>query len=179
MNLTNKVRRRMLNKQLRHIVGYTLIEILIVLFIISIITGVGLLSLKRNDNKRLEAFTQQLTQLILLAQEQAILQPNVIGIVIEDSFFDFVQYQSQFDSPSKKWLPLNDSLLNKHEIPSDIQVTLSNAHKNEMETKTPQIIISTSGDLTPFVMYVGKKELKARYMILGEADGYVHYQDLS
>jgi general secretion pathway protein H len=65
--------------------GFTLIEILIVMVIISIVGAASLLSISRNKNSQMENFARQLTNLITLAQQQAMLQPAVIGMTFSDS----------------------------------------------------------------------------------------------
>ena len=71
-------------QQPTHLNGFTLIELLVVIFIISIVTSVALLSISRNENKQLEAFTNELVQTVTLAEEQAMLQPSA----------GFIYYQS-------------------------------------------------------------------------------------
>jgi len=69
--------------------GFTLIEILVVILIISIVTSVALLSISRNENRQLETFTKDLVQTLTLAQEQAMLQPAVLGLAIERHTYQF------------------------------------------------------------------------------------------
>lgn len=152
--------------------GYTLIEILIVVFIISIVTSVALLSIGQNENKRLAAFANTLAQTIQLAEEQAMLQPAVIGLSFKNQSLQFSMYQAD----SGNWLPSEDVILNTRPIPTDIHVAVEVGGQRlstENELAQPQIIISTNGDVTPFTLYVGKKGQHSRYKVRGEADGTV------
>jgi general secretion pathway protein H len=157
--------------------GYTLIEILVVLFIISIVTSVAMLSIGRNDNKQMEAFANELTQVMTLAEEQAMLQTTVLGLSFTGHSYQLASFQSAQDNKKAGWLPVHDTVLGEHDIPSSIHVVLSLSGKKvelaEQASINPQIIISTSGEVTPFTIYVSKAGEKPRYAITGDADGNV------
>ena len=163
--------------------GYTLIEILIVMFIISIVTSVALLSVGRNENKRLESFANELVQTITLAEEQAMLQPVVLGILIDKHTVQFVSLVPSKNDGKNTWVALDDTLLGKQSIPSGIEVRVAagNTHASAADevTKNPQIIVSTNGDVTPFTIYIGKIGEKPRYAIIGDADGSITRKELS
>ncbi|TAK75190.1 MAG: type II secretion system protein GspH [Gammaproteobacteria bacterium] len=131
--------------------GYTLIEILIVLFITSIVTSVALLSLHRNENKQVESLANELTQMLTLAEEQAMLQPSVLGLTIGADRFQFTRLQKD------RWVPVEE-----HAIPEGMQLRLEG-----------EVIISMNGDITPFTLYVGKKGEKPRYAVRGDVDGTI------
>lgn len=169
-------------------VGFTLIEVLIVLLIISIVTSVALLTVSHNKNKQLESFANELAQLMTLAKEQAILQPAVLGLSLKENTFQFVVYKSSSDDKKQAWVTLDDKLLGVHTIPSDFQVnvevsgmsaTPSDHTDDEASNNTPQVVISTNGGMTPFTIYVGKKGQKPRYAIRGDIDGNVTSKLLS
>jgi len=162
------------NARLAMTLGYTLIEILIVLFIISIVTTTALLTISHNSNKTMESFADQLMQTLTLAEEQAILQPSVIGLHVDEQSFRFSSLQEEAASQKNTWVPLQDSILGKHRIPNGIEVSVKvDAASADAEKKNPQIIISTNGEATPFTIYVGKPGEKPLYAIRGEADGSI------
>lgn len=158
--------------------GYTLIEILIVLFIISIVTSMAFLTIGSNENRQLESFANELTQILTLAEEQAMLQPSVLGLSLNEHSFQFASYDSVTDEKTKVWTPLQDKLLGRQRIPRGVALSVEVGEKRtgsvqESEKNNPQIIISTNGDITPFTIYVGKPGEKPRYAIRGDADGSV------
>jgi general secretion pathway protein H len=162
--------------------GYTLIEILIVLFILGIVTSVALLSINQNDNKRMESFANEITQIMTLAEEQAMLEPNVLGLSITEHAFQFASLQPGKGSKKNSWLPLEDVILGKHHIPRNIQIAIAvggTPLNVDNLGGDPQIIISMNGDITPFTIYVSKKGEKPRYAIIGDGDGNVTNQLLS
>ena len=82
--------------------GFTLIEVLIVIFIISIVSTTALMTIGRNENRRLETLAIQITQMLTLAEEEALLQPAVIGLAISDTSFQFLRYQPAGNQYKKK-----------------------------------------------------------------------------
>ncbi len=160
--------------------GYTLIEILVVLFIISIVTSIALLSIGRNENKHLESFANDLSQMLTLAEEQAMLQPAVLGLSLRDNQLAFYSYQPAVGDKKSSWLAVEEKSLAKRSIPDDIQVGVETGAESSSANSTgPQIFISTNGDITPFKIYVGKQGEKPRYMIKGDADGNITNKVLS
>lgn len=162
--------------------GYTLVEILIVLFIISIVTSVALLTIGHNDNKKMEAFANELTQMVTLAEEQAMLQPAVLGVTFNQHSFQFASLQMAADDKKNNWVAFQDTVLKQQTIPHGIQVTIHNGQEsssNKSENKNPQIIVSPNGDVTPFTIYIGKVGKKPSYAVVGDANGRVTSQALS
>lgn len=163
--------------------GFTLIEVLIVIFIISIATSVALLSIGHNENKKLETFANELTQVVSLAEEQALLQPTLLGIAFNENSFEFLRYKQDKDEDKNEWVPLDDSILGRHKIPSGVAVEVK--VQNDLKKLTPQdkvlpqIIFSTNGDITPFTIQVGKKGKKPRHVIIGDADGHLTRKNVS
>lgn len=164
--------------------GYTLIEILIVLFIVSIVTTVALLTIHRNENKEMETFANDLTQMLSLATEQALLEPRVLGLSISEHSVQFAGLQHNERENKQVWQPLQDNLLGQRKIPSHMHLGVKAAEEKlainpSKELINPQIIISTNGDITPFIIYVGKKGQKPRYAIIGDSTGHVTSKQLS
>ena len=163
--------------------GYTLIEVLIVIFIISIVTTVTLMTISRNENKDIETFAKELTQMVSLAEEQAMLEPNVLGISLAKQSVQFASLGKDKETQKSVWLPMEDHVLRHTAIPGNVQVTLEIAGNtidlSAAQKLAPQIIFSTNGDVTPFVMYVGKKGKKPQYAISADADGNVSRTALS
>ena len=158
---------------MRH-AGYTLIEILVVLFIISIVTSVALLSLGRNENERVETFANELVQTMKAAEEIAMLQPMVLGMSLDQHSLRFTQFTLAGKEGKINWVPLQDKILAKTSIPSGIQAVVKMERQN-----VPQIVISTNGDVTPFTIYIGKAGEKPRYAVIGEANGEIYSKALS
>lgn len=171
--------------------GFTLIELLVVLVIISIVASVALLTINRGENRTVKNFANELTQMLTLAQEQALLKSTIIGIFFDHHSIRFTHYQPATSDRRASWLSLDDRLLDQKNIPSGVEVdvrtdldmeegkpeALTNA--DDEEQKSPQIVISTSGDVTPFTIFIGIKGKSARYSIKGTPDGQITTQAIN
>lgn len=166
---------RKLKKRL--ISGYTLIEILIVLLIISIVTTVALLSISQNQNRRVQAIANEFAQMMTLAEEQAMLQPEVLGVSFSPQSWQFNRLKPD-EKQKSVWMPLSDSSLSSRDIPDDMEISLVMAGEkieasDAAMKRVPQIMISTNGDVTPFTFYIGKKGSKPLYVVHASADGTI------
>lgn len=168
--------------------GYTLIEILIVILIISIVTSVALLNINNNKNRRIESFANEFLQMMTLAEENAMLQPQILGVTLSDHAIRFLAYESAAIEKKNKWQPWQNDSLSPLNVPDDIElrlVTLTSSvsatkiDANDDDQTIPQIMLSTNGDVTPFTLYVGKKGEKPRYAISADADGNISNKLLS
>lgn len=147
--------------------GFTLIEILVVIFIISIVTSVALLTISHNDNRQLESFTRELMQSLTLAEEKAMLEPAVLGVTLDKQSWQFSSFQPAAGKNKAAWLDAQHLV-----IPSNIDVSIDSK-------AIPQIVISTNGDITPFTIYIARKGKAPRYAITGDANGNISSRLLS
>lgn len=155
----------------RKIQGFTLIEILVVMVIIAIISGVILLTISTSPTKRFEYLANALNDLILTAEEEAILRPAIIGLGFSPTRYQFYIYSQ--DAKQKGWQRLTDSPFESQGFPpgTDLKLVI-NGKTVELNGK-PQIVILTTGEVTPFTLFIGKKGEKPRYRVIGEADGNI------
>jgi general secretion pathway protein H len=156
--------------------GFTLIELLIVMVIISIVGGVAMLTISHNQNTRYDNFAKQITNILSLAEEQAMLQPVILGLNFTDTTFQFYEYDESKANAKEKgspWQAITTGELGLHHIPDGIQLTLKVRNKVVPieNNQLPQLIISTSGDIIPFTILIGKAGSEPRYQVVGQANG--------
>ena len=149
--------------------GFTLIELLIVIVIISIISSVAVISIRFNQNKNLETFSHQLANLFNLAEEEAMLRPATLGFALLKNNYQFYEYNEN----KKTWLPLSDPRLGLHSIPGNTQIILKVHDKTIEANGKPEIIISPSGDISPFILLIGKTDNEAQYQVSAKANGEI------
>ncbi|MCF6354431.1 MAG: type II secretion system minor pseudopilin GspH [Candidatus Polarisedimenticolaceae bacterium] len=146
--------------------GFTLLELLIVIFIISLISAgfVRVLVGFGGTTLSLEDETRRLHRLLTLTAQQAILQGNDIGLLVEADGYHFVlpvkDYSLAFE---------DDDLLQYHQLPQGWRLELQqdgqvippvevaiNKEATEKETKqpAPSIIFYGSGEITPFQLRI-------------------------
>jgi general secretion pathway protein H len=135
--------------------GFTLIEVLVVLIIISIITAVAVLALGSFDRGRREKMiVEQFTQVIAAAQQQAILTPMVLGLTITHNGYQFYQYGT-IDKKTPQWQPLRNDVLSRsyafHRV-FTVDVKSIAAYSSVSKKSLPAIVFLPSGYVTPFVL---------------------------
>jgi len=149
--------------------GFTLIEILIVMIIISIVSSIAVLSIHSNPAKQYETLSKQLVNLIQLAEQEAMLRPATIGIKFNENDFQFYQ----FDAEKNRWFPIQKGVLKLHRLPSNTHITVKIHDEAVAMSDQMQLIIPPSNDLTPFVITIGKAGETPYDQVIGEASGEV------
>ena len=150
--------------------GFTLVEILIVILIISIVSGIALMTFTRNKTKQIETFAKQLTHIITLAQQEAMLQPQTLGLAFYRHHFQFFNYKTDQEHP---WQAITTKYLGSHTIPEFMHITLHINHESQALNGKPQIIISESGDITPFSLNIAHGNSIPAYVVSADASGHV------
>lgn len=161
-----------------NIVGFTLLEILIVLLIISIVAGTAMLSLSVNERKQLEALTEELRQQIAFIRETAILENKILGVALDEQQLIPLRYNTELSKPA--WVNFTLTTLRAKNFPADVRVQIhsklaaqDNTEDDAAKEFAPKIIFSINGDMSPFTLSVTKKNRAERFLIVGRADGYL------
>lgn len=150
--------------------GFTLIEILIVIAIISIVASVATLTIHFNQSKQMEGIAQNLKNLITLAEEEAILRPAILGLAFSENHFQVYKYQEN----TKTWQSLPNKVFQKHNIPDKTHITLKIHNKEIPANGIPQLIISSNGDIPAFTISIAKNGESPSYEVIGEESGNVY-----
>ncbi len=165
--------------------GFTLLELLVVVVIVSILftyTTLAIRSDSPEDIIKKEAF--RLERLVQLALEESILRGEEYGIEI---YFDGYRFLRQSED---QWQPLSDDkILHERELPLEMEMELSleeteividsssnntsaqdfdlnndDEDKDKKKKIKPQIFLLSSGEITP--------EFEVRFYILGVETSY-------
>jgi general secretion pathway protein H len=165
--------------------GFTLIEILVVLVIISIITAVALLSLgSLNDNSATKHAAEQLADLTDLVSQQAVMRGQQYGLRVAPHGYTFLLYNGQ------KWAQVQgDDLLRARQLDSSITlslqlegtpITLPTSGQQDSasdddsdtdadaQTSKPQIMLLSSGEITPFKISISASGENHPYIVSGD-----------
>lgn len=167
----------LLNGRTRH-QGYTLLELVIVIFIIGLISAVILLrSGTVRFERKVSVFAQQLQAFIQVCQQQAILQPAVIAV-----YFDAHTYQAYYysEGPPESWKALagRDSFWQARQIPADIFLQINTTVPLVRMGLSPQIVIQPSGDIAPLTIDIGYNNEAAHYRLTANDVGEIQLQEL-
>lgn len=159
------------SKQTPSISGFTLIEILVTIVIISIVLGIALLNIDvDNFDSRLKQEVGRMARMMELADQQAIYESRELGLLIDDDGYSYYVYND-----NKKWEPVEDNLLRPRETPEDMEIIVSidglESRLSNIATKDiiPQIIFSSSGEWTTFELLITHRDRNDLSYILSNA----------
>ncbi len=143
--------------------GFTLIEIMVVLIIIGTAATFAVLSFGDfGKSKQAKSAAEQMVQYISLLQQKAILENRLLGITIHPN-----GYQAKKYIPSKGWQTINNSRVYQEQpLPNGLQFQLSKSMNESVN-----IVIQTSGDITPFDIYIADTNKKKMIQVHGKANG--------
>lgn len=144
--------------------GFTLIELLVVILIISIVTTATLLTLSVNQDKQIESIGNQLTNLLLFAEEEAILRGKTFRLTWTAHSYKIEEYHVE----KKSWEDSSEKLFQSHALPHSIQL--------ELKTPVTTIVISPNGNITPFILHMSGKNKKFQYQITAEESGNITHE---
>lgn len=148
--------------------GFTLIEILVVLIITGITVGFALMAFGDfGASRRIAMAGDQFANTLRLAQQQAILESSTLGIVVKNGRYQIYRYQ-----PKEGWQPIaRKGMFAAQHFPAQavIQLKVSGGAKKN----TPDIIINSSGDLTPFTMRIMNQKQDTIKTLVGRHDGHL------
>jgi type II secretion system protein H len=95
--------------------GFTLLEILVVVLIISIVAGLATLAIRDNPERRLETEAQRIAALLRLASQEAVLQSRETAIEFESNGYRFLVLENG------EWLQADDKVFRPRTLPDDME----------------------------------------------------------
>jgi len=138
--------------------GFTLIEIMVVVVIVSIMTGAAVISFPRDTSDLLKEEADRVHALLRLSQDEAILQSREFALGFNQSGYTF------FKLDNNAWSVYDDDVFRARKLPADLLSQLYLEGIPIVLEKTlvkPQVFILSSGEMTPFVyelQFSGKEE---------------------
>lgn len=153
-------------------VGFTLIEVLVVLVIVAAMAGLLVFSFKDNPERALKREAQGLAALLNTAADEAVMRSRELGLVINDAGYRFVV----FDAEKNTWEPVLQKPLGEHVFEAGYHVefaldgekvddatrarieafTARGAADTEADLESsgdkPTLLLLSSGELTPFTL---------------------------
>ncbi len=154
----------------RNQVGFTLLEILVVLILLGIILSVAVLSVGGSKEREIEQEVQRMVQLIHLAKEEAILNQQELAVKFSPNAYEFLRLEDE------NWIPYTDNrLFYQREFGEEYELRLlqDGISVSLQEEDAGRILLLSSGEMTPFELYFGLFNSESRYHLIGNALGEI------
>jgi general secretion pathway protein H len=154
--------------------GFTLLEVLVVVFIIGIVLSFAVISIRDNPSDRVETEVRRFATLVTLAAQEAVLQSREIAVEVGDESYRFLVLEEN------AWVESNDELLRARTLPEGMRITISvegeRGKDNGMKTKTdPRIYLLSGGEMTPFQFLITLDAARVSYGVSGDALGRLEF----
>ncbi len=171
--------------------GFTLIEILVVLVIVSTVVSITMLSFGIMGNDRdMQTEARRFGALAELVRDEASMQGREFGIELMTSSYRFVEY----DAYGARWAEVpGDETLRLRVLPEDVEFELyledkrivlvadpesledpdEDSDRGSAESYSPHLLIYSSGDTTPFELHIWRAFDDERVVLRGDALGMV------
>ncbi len=162
--------------------GFTLVEILIVMLIITVVISLTVLSVTSTGrDSQLDEESRRIEGLVGLLHERALLEGRDFGLLIEPAAYEFLVY----DTRRNLWLMLDQEREFRHrDLPKGISFQLQldsqtvvikpiDRDLSNAAPPTPQIAIAASGEGTPFRLILRRDATQAKTAVDGDALGKI------
>ncbi|MDX1823774.1 MAG: type II secretion system minor pseudopilin GspH, partial [Thiohalomonadales bacterium] len=152
----------------RHQTGFTLLEILVVLILIGIILSVAVLSTGGGKERELEQEVQRMVSLMQLAKEEAVLNRVELAIKFSPNAYEFLRQENN------DWVPYTDHrIFRPRNLGEEYELRLlqDGISVSLQEKDAARIMLLSSGEMTPFELYVGLFNSEQRFHLIGNALG--------
>jgi general secretion pathway protein H len=136
--------------------GFTLIEILVVMVLISIILSMAVISLGNHRERELREEIVRLQQLIQLAQDESILNQRPLAIKFLENGYRFEFQERVEDERIWKTITTPD-VLRERSLEQEMEIILrQDGLPVSLENEdSGRIVILSSGEMTPFELEMG------------------------
>jgi general secretion pathway protein H len=163
--------------------GFTLIEILVVLVIISIVISFAVLKLGvTGRDSAIDDETRRIQGLMGLLQERAVLEGRDFGLLVEPASYQFVVYQNR----RQRWENFDEEReFRRRDLPKGVAFQLQMDSRNivlkprSKDIKSgepltaPQLVIAASGEGTPFKLTLVRDGTPNRGVVNADAFGKI------
>jgi general secretion pathway protein H len=151
--------------------GFTLIEILVVLFIVSIMTGIAVVNLPQFTQTRdFDTEADRLKVVLEMLRDEALVQANEYGFKPETNGYQFFIY----DDLQQNWVILEERPFIERELQGKVRLSLT-VEGDELnlgeEGEAPPVLILSSGEISPFELEI-QSEIDHEIVRILECDGY-------
>lgn len=156
--------------------GFTLLEVLVVLFIVSVMTGITVINLPGFAQTDVFDYeSDRLKAVIGMLREDAIMQSNEYGLQVQrpdagDNYgYEFYVYDAEYQD----WQALTELPFSSRSLPEEFVLSLK-VEGDDVQLQSeeaPPVLILSSGEVTPFTLLVSHRDNATLNRTL-ESNGY-------
>ena len=173
---------------MRAVRGFTLIELLVVLVLLGVLTSLAVLGsgIASSPTRKLNDEAERLNSLLRVLLDEAVLDNREYGVRFEQRSYQVLS----FDPRKARWAPLDDKV---HELPDWAELSIEveeqkigllgakddkkgKGEKKAPAVKPPQLLILSSGELTPFTLRLAGGRGRDAPVLLLSSDGFAEPQ---
>ena len=168
--------------------GFTLIELLVVLVLLGVLTSLAVLGsgIASSPARKLADEAERLQSLLRVLLDESVLDNREYGVRFDNHSYQVLRYQ-----PVKsRWTPMDDKV---HELPDWVELSIkveeqsiglrsardekeAKEEQQEPAAKPPQLLILSSGELTPFTLRLAGGRGRDAPVLLLSSDGFAEPQ---
>ena len=156
--------------------GFSLIEILVVIVIISIVMSIAILSITlAGGDSQLQDEAQRMISLVEVAKDESLLQGREFGLEFMQGAYRFVE----FDPLTRQWSEIiGDDTLRLRELPEELELALFVEDRRVIlesrpgiQRYAPHVLIYSSGDMSPFEVHFQRRIDAGLIAVQGDVAG--------
>lgn len=155
--------------------GFTLIEIMVVIIIISVVITFVTLSVgDGNLGQKLQQESQRLSYLLTLASQESVMQSKEMGVYFDADSYSFCDLQIE-TSICTTCKIITNNVFKPRTLPAGIKTEIRLDGEAVLSNKTcqnmPQLLILSSGEFIPFEIILTADKLS--YQLTGNITGEI------
>lgn len=156
--------------------GFTLLEVLVVVVIVSVLAGSALLSLGDGRTRQLRGEGRHLLQVLQWVADEAVFRQALLGVFIDADGYRVVEWSER----QQTWRPRDgDGLPAVHDWRNRLTFDLKvDGEPTDGAGEVPQLLFMASGDFAPFRLWLAPigRDTPA-VVVAGGADGRFHCRE--
>jgi general secretion pathway protein H len=161
--------------------GFTLLEVLVVLVIISVVISLATLTVDTRQEE-VEEQVRRLAAVVRLASEEAVLRSRELALEIKPDGYQFLELAE------KEFLPVeDDAVFRQRQLPEGLELSLLlEGEPVDLEAATevfveepeqpPRILLLSSGEITPFELRFLDVYNEVEWVLTGELTGAIEVE---
>jgi general secretion pathway protein H len=165
--------------------GFTLLEILLVMFVVGMVASLAMISFTQNNSKQLQEEARRLKHIIELASEEAILQGVELAVSFQSDAYQFLMLNAE----DAKWYEMEQKPFHNHQLAEGIRLSYSLesgqmdeemakritqlGKQSESKNSLPMLLLLSSGEISAFSIQLNHDADRLALTMQGDSLGAI------